>query len=400
MITVGSLFSGVGGLEYGLEQTGHFKTLWQSEIEPYQNAILYQTWGLENHGDIRKMDGRKIPKVDLICGGFPCVDISSAGKGKGISGKRSGLFYKMARIIAQARPKYALIENVPTLIGRGLDEIGRELWVRGYQPLRPLLIEASSIGAPHRRERIFIIAVRQDLADAHGERCEGERLHLRPRKSRQTIDETPGRREVSDPIGARCEGKGVQESRQATAIAVGREGELPDPDIERKDDAECGAGAICGQRPEEAQVLPDTASPEFNRRMRARRRGPGPSDIRERLAEFWAVDPADIRDAVDGDLGPEQGLQAQGPDSRGASEGGGRALESQMGGVANGSSARLDEMHRTYTSRTTEKMPHRCERLICLGNAVVPQVSFYLGEMIWNLHCILEGESCERKTDV
>jgi site-specific DNA-cytosine methylase len=390
MITVGSLFSGVGGLEYGLEATGHFKTLWQSEIEPYQSAILHQHWGLENYGDIRKMDGRKIPKVDLICGGFPCVDISSAGKGKGISGKRSGLFYKMARIVAQARPKYVLFENVPALIGRGLDEVGRELRVRGYQPLRPILIEASSVGAPHRRERIFIIAVRQDLADAERLGLQGARLSKSGSSGvrRRFADKGTA---ISDPISARCEGKGVQESRQGAAIAVGREGGISHPDLKRKDDAGCGAGTICGQRPEEAQVLPDTASPEFNGRVRARRRGPGPSDLRERLAEFWAVDPADIRDAVDGDLGPEQGLQAQDPDAPRAGEEGGRAAFAQVGRVASRVSARLDEMHNTYTSRTTEKMPHRCERLICLGNAVVPQVAFYIGEMIWNLHCILEG---------
>lgn len=461
MLTVGSLFSGVGGIEKGLEGTGHFKTVWQSEIESYQSAILHQIWRLENYGDIRQMDGKKVPKVDLICGGFPCTDISTAGKGKGISGKRSGLFYEMARVIAKARPKYALFENVPALIGRGLDEVGREIRVQGYEPLRPLLVEAASVGARHKRERIFIIAVRQDLADAkrlglqgariskpgpsnmrrrsadtgtageladahnlrcngrpgnatsgppkgskidasgknmadaHGERCKEQRLRIQQRRSQQARAETPGRGEVlSDPICPRREGEGVQESRQTAAIAIGRGCEVSNPDIERQDDAGCGAGKVCGQRSEEAEVLSDSEGGKRDGGLRARRRGPGPSDLRKELAGFWAIDPADIRDAVDRDLGPEQGLQAQDPDAGGAGEDGRRIAIAQVGRVVDGVSARLDEMHTTHTPRTTQKMPHRCERLICLGNAVVPQVAQYLGEMIWELHCMLEGVEC------
>jgi len=158
MLTHGSLFSGIGGIDLGFERAG-IKTRWQVEQDEYCNRVLEKHWpDVRRYGDIREIDGRKLEPVDIISGGFPCQDISCAGKGKGLSGSRSGLFYEMARVVAEARPKYVILENVPRLTRLGLDIVGEELRLRGYQPLRPLLIEAASFGAPHKRERIFVVA--------------------------------------------------------------------------------------------------------------------------------------------------------------------------------------------------------------------------------------------------
>src|SRR3990170_3175724 len=116
MLTIGSLFSGIGGLELGLERTRHFKTIWQCENDPYAIKVLEKHWSkVRRYGDITKVDWKGVERPDLICGGFPCQDISIASKRAGIKGKRSGLWSEFARCLEILRPKYALIENVPML---------------------------------------------------------------------------------------------------------------------------------------------------------------------------------------------------------------------------------------------------------------------------------------------
>lgn len=159
MITVGSLFSGIGGIELGLERTGGFKTIWNSEIDAYASAVLRKHWpNVPNLGDITKIDWSAVERPDLICGGFPCQDISSAGKGAGIKeGTRSGLWFEFARSIRELRPKYALVENVSMLSRRGLTRVLGDLAEIGYDA-EWFTLRASDVGAPHRRERLFIIA--------------------------------------------------------------------------------------------------------------------------------------------------------------------------------------------------------------------------------------------------
>lgn len=158
-LTVGSLFSGIGGLELGLERTGGFRTIWQCEIDAYASAVLKKHWSnAPNLGDITKVKWEDVTKPDLICGGFPCQDISVAGKGAGIIyGTRSGLWREFAKAIRALRPRYALIENVPMLANRGLNIVLADLAEAGYDA-EWHNISAASVGAWHKRERIFIIA--------------------------------------------------------------------------------------------------------------------------------------------------------------------------------------------------------------------------------------------------
>lgn len=159
MITVGSLFSGIGGIDLGLERTGGFKTIWFSEVDEYASTVLRKHWPeVPNYGDIKTIPWRKIRKPDMLVGGFPCQDISVAGKGAGIKeGTRSGLWSEYAKAIRILRPKITLIENVPMLANRGLNIVLSDLAKIGYDA-EWNIISAASVGANHKRERLFVIA--------------------------------------------------------------------------------------------------------------------------------------------------------------------------------------------------------------------------------------------------
>jgi site-specific DNA-cytosine methylase len=116
MLTVGSLFSGIGGIELGLEATGGFRTLWQVEIDPDFRRILEKHWPeVPKYGDISRLDPASLERPDLLAGGFPCQDLSTAGLRAGLSGSRSGLWREFLRLIRDLRPRYVLVENVAAL---------------------------------------------------------------------------------------------------------------------------------------------------------------------------------------------------------------------------------------------------------------------------------------------
>lgn len=158
MKEVGSLFSGIGGLDYGLEQAG-LKTVWQVEYDDWAREMLDQNFPhTEKFKDVREVGKHNLKPVDLICGGFPCQDLSVANtNGKGLDGERSGLWSEMFRVICELRPKYTLIENVPNLLNRGLDRVLCDLASVGYDAEWQTL-RASTFGCATPRKRLFIIA--------------------------------------------------------------------------------------------------------------------------------------------------------------------------------------------------------------------------------------------------
>lgn len=159
MLTFGSLFAGIGGIDLGLERAG-IKCLWQVENNEYANKVLEKHWpDVKRYGDIRTVDFTKVEYVDVIAGGFPCQDISNAGKRDGIKGERSGLWKEFARAIREVGPKYVIVENVSALRHRGLDTVIADLASCGYDAEWDC-IPAKAVGAPHRRDRLFIIANR------------------------------------------------------------------------------------------------------------------------------------------------------------------------------------------------------------------------------------------------
>lgn len=172
------LFAGAGGGILGGLSLGHV-CIGAVEIEPYCQDVLRQRQvegALPNFpifGDIKEFDGYEFKEEygqpDIVCGGFPCQDISSAGKGAGIEGERSGLWSEMARVIGEIRPNYCLLENSPMLVGRGLTRVLSDLASMRYDACWRI-IGADDLGAPHVRKRIWILARRQEITNVDGVR--------------------------------------------------------------------------------------------------------------------------------------------------------------------------------------------------------------------------------------
>jgi DNA-cytosine methyltransferase len=153
-----SLFTGIGGLDLGLERAG-LRCVAQVEIDPHCRAVLARHWSaVPKFGDVRTFTRRSIhARVDLVAGGFPCQDVSNAGHKVGLGGARSGLWSEMLRVIRAFRPAYALVENVPGLRARGFDRVLGDLAACGYSAEWDCL-PAAAFGAPHLRDRVFLVA--------------------------------------------------------------------------------------------------------------------------------------------------------------------------------------------------------------------------------------------------
>lgn len=156
-LTFGSLFAGIGGIDLGLERAG-MRCAWQVEIDDYATKVLAKHWpDVTRFRDVRECGKHNLSRVDLIAGGFPCQDISDAGKQAGIEGERSGLWAEFFRIICELRPRFVLVENVAALTHRGMGRVLGDLAAGGYDAEWQIL-SAESVGAPHIRERVFIVA--------------------------------------------------------------------------------------------------------------------------------------------------------------------------------------------------------------------------------------------------
>lgn len=160
-MTFGSLFAGIGGLDLGLERAG-MRCVWQVEIDEYCRRVLAKHWpGVRRHDDVKTFPPEGEWGCDLICGGFPCQDISNAGKRAGIEGSRSGLWSEYVRIICEIRPSFVLVENVSALLGRGLGRVLGDLAESGFDAEWDCL-PAAAFGAHHLRDRVFVIANRSN----------------------------------------------------------------------------------------------------------------------------------------------------------------------------------------------------------------------------------------------
>jgi DNA (cytosine-5)-methyltransferase 1 len=315
-VTFGSLFAGIGGFDLGFERAG-MTCKWQVEIDPFCRAVLAKHWpDVPRYEDVRDVHavrccpliglqdamacGNCLLPVDVLCGGFPCQDISVAGRGEGLAGERSGLWFEYARLIRELRPRYVVVENVTALLGRGLGRVLGDLAASGYNAEWDC-IPASAVGAPHQRDRVWIVA----YADRRGRRPIGECIEL---------------------------------------VAVG---------VRREDDP--GSSTQSGARvasPAGVQLSEQSSSWLDNSRYQSARALPGEEQV-------LAVAESDRR---------KQGRQDAGEDVRvfsGKCGDGCRhwAVEPEVGRVAHG-------------------VPRRVDRLRGLGNAVVPQITQWIGERL------------------
>jgi DNA (cytosine-5)-methyltransferase 1 len=188
-LTFGSLFAGIGGFDLGFERAG-MVCKWQVEIDPYCQKVLAKHWpNVRRHDDVRTfppVDGTDW-NVDVICGGFPCQDISLSGRGAGLAGESSGLFFEAVRVARRLGVQVLVLENVAALLNRGLDAVLRTLAEIGYDAEWHCL-PAAAFGAPHIRDRVFILAdsasVRREKS-GNGSRHDGQLTEARKRWMQQ-----------------------------------------------------------------------------------------------------------------------------------------------------------------------------------------------------------------------
>lgn len=238
MTTIGSLFSGIGGLERGLEIAVGARTVWQVEADPFCRRVLARHWPhAERFDDVRTV--RSLPTVGIMCGGFPCQDVSLAGKGAGIDGERSGLWREFARIIGESRPRVVVIENVAALAGRGLNRVIGDLARLGYMGSWNV-VSAAAVGAPHLRRRIFIIAadadrcVVWDRAEWHARWCDALQ-RTRESISRHARENRTSPNASSRRLHGSREGE-VELARGTEAVGDGLHGPLADTNSQPADE--------------------------------------------------------------------------------------------------------------------------------------------------------------------
>jgi DNA (cytosine-5)-methyltransferase 1 len=184
------LFSGIGGFSLGLERAGGFETVAFCEVDAKARLVLAKHWpNVPIFEDIRTLTGEQLREQgimpDVICGGFPCQDISGAGKGAGIIGTRSGLWAEMFRLIRDVRPAWAIVENVSALRSKGLTLVLQNLSEIGYM-CEWHCIPVSALGAPHQRDRIWIVAHAMQQHKTQRGECEIAQGQSRGRGAQQS----------------------------------------------------------------------------------------------------------------------------------------------------------------------------------------------------------------------
>jgi DNA (cytosine-5)-methyltransferase 1 len=236
-LTVGSLFSGIGGFELGLERSGGFETEWQCEIDPFCLKVLEKHWpNLQRFTDIKTMGiDNEMPYVDLICGGFPCQPVSCAGKRKGDEDDR-WLWPEFYRIVCLVKPSWVVVENVPGLLsakhGQLFGGILTDLAKAGYDAEWQVL-SAAQFGAPHLRKRVFIVAhsntsrlpslwIEGRLQQTQGQTCSStkRRSLLGPEWITRGRSIISGLGRTSDGVSERLDEPGRCAKRNVTAILI------------------------------------------------------------------------------------------------------------------------------------------------------------------------------------
>ena len=337
-LTFGSLFAGIGGFDLGLERAG-MVCKWQVEIDNYATKILEKHWPtVRRWNDVRTFPPEGDWNVDVICGGFPCQDISVAGKGAGLAGARSGLWYEYARIVGELRPRYVIVENVAALLTRGMDAVLGTLSSLGYDA-EWHVIPASAVGAPHRRERVWIVAYAHDESESdvpqHDEPWRGV-----PESAGGDVSNAIGQRDAMRGNGSPCS-QGV----------AGRH--LHAGGGERDSGPRCAGQA--------GQSSCDVADADEERRR-------GRAGMQRQSGRGQPADGCcQVADA------DEQGLEGRSKPRRRSGKRDSRA----SGGTVSGWWESEPDV-----GRVAHGVPARVDRLRCLGNAVVPQVVEVIGRAI------------------
>ena len=357
-LTVGSLFSGIGGLDLGLERAG-MQVIWQSEIDPYACKVLSKHWPeVVNHGDIKKINWEEIERPNVICGGYPCQPFSTAGKRRGEEDPRH-LWPWVREAISQLRPDYAILENVRGHLSMGGLPVVAELAAIGYD-CEWRVVSAASVGANHRRDRIIIVAYPQSQYGNVGDN------HTRVSAQSETLSElgnSGGTKNVAypnsrnAPNGRQCENVQSQDS-------IGGD----DRTGSRSDTRQISVGGS-GQDP---SLVAYTDSEQWN--VRGHLNGSG------KVTEWDS-----IQSPISGSSGsiPNTDIRQIGWGHRGFQSNRGTVFE-------RANNPRGKEGYAGWqwwetepdVGRVAHGIPFRVDRLRGLGNAVVPQVAEVIGRLV------------------
>ena len=351
------LFSGIGGFSLGLEATGGFETSAFCDIDPYCRKVLQQHWpNVPIFEDIKKLKGTDIGTVDIITGGYPCQPFSVAGKQKGVEDKRH-LWPEYFRLIKECRPTWVIGENVSGHIKLGLDSVIEDLESEGYAA-RTFSISASSVGANHQRERIWIVA-------------------------------------NSDSSGS--------ESAQPAIIGEQKNKEIGNGQTDDTTRITSGANSTFSEQGGETKMEFMANSIKFGLEKH------GHSKTTESIKRSQTVANAyGVNDAIGGGDRTIQETGGSGSiDERGSGTNANGFSQSSKNEtldstITNSNSKRQQEQWRTSTTQTKNKsiecsswwetepnvgrvvngVPNRVDRLKALGNSLVPQIPFYIGQTI------------------
>ncbi len=364
-------FSGIGGFSLGLEMAGGFETVAFSEIDPYACRVLKRHWpGVPNLGSVTDVRPEDIPEAELWTGGIPCQPFSVAGKKRGADDPRH-LWPAWFRLVRAVRPRFLLVENVPGLLADpALLGILGDLASAGYDA-EWSVIGAHHVGAPHRRNRLWIWA---SLGDT--ERAE--------RGQDEQHDELPqGREQAASGSGGAGQGTRPEHRDELADSTAGHAGsrreQLESSEPTNGKQALVLSDASRGSRPNQAgnhHPRPEhrgaVADAEHGREHQQEQEAPERETDRRNLWALWppgwAIDPADVADT---DQERKLGL----------SIGTGKEYASPSFGGGNGSPKGPAQ---PYVGRVAHGIPARVDRLRCLGNAVVPQVVAWIGQRIIN----------------
>ena len=327
-LTVGSLFSGIGGIDLGLERAG-MRVVWQCEIDPYACKVLAKHWPtVPNLGDITTIDWTTVEPPDLICGGYPCQPFSLAGTRNGDTDPRH-LWPHMRNTIRLLRPRWALLENVPGHLSLGFGRVLGDLAELGYD-CEWDCIPAAAVGAPHLRYRVFVVAHTQSPT-RRGRTVKGPGRNGRPHIHGPSGTVAHPSRDIVwvEPITERwSDGRTV-----APNDGINRT--LADPAVLRLeggtngDGLHTGSSRVGGSEPVGSSGRVATLADPDEPGQGQRSTQPGRWSVTEQLTGWWTVEP-------------------------------------DVGRVADG-------------------VPARVDRLRCLGNAVVPQVAELIGRWIMDV---------------
>jgi DNA (cytosine-5)-methyltransferase 1 len=227
------LFSGIGGFSLGLERAG-MRTVAFCEIDPYCRAVLAKHWpDVPIHSDVRELTAGGF-RADVICGGFPCQDVSIAGDRAGLSGARSGLWAEMRRCIGELLPRFVIVENTTGLLNLGMEIVLGELAALGYDAVWHC-IPAAAAGAIHPRDRVWIIAHHRGerRADSTIDHAEYSRKVLSDinRQLAISLERSGEQQPDADPLsrfGARIPHGGAERAAYVGAALCGKHDGLPD----------------------------------------------------------------------------------------------------------------------------------------------------------------------------